>query len=567
MRHLGDLTKLKGDSVPLVDVITGGSPCFAAGSLVTTENGRIPIEDVKPGMVVLTHKKRWRTVKDCGCTGVKQTYELKGVGFETIKATGNHPFYASRKGGETKTAEWIQLKDLSKDCVLVGESNDDNESWFEIESIEKADVCDVYNLSVDEDESYCVNGIVVHNCQNLSVAGNRKGLGGDESRLFLEQVRLVKEMRDASKRMGVVCRPRYLVWENVKGAFSCNGGEDFRRVLEEIARVVEPDAVVPRPPQEKWSYSGVVLGNGWSIAWRLHDAQFWGVPQRRKRIALVADFGGQTAPEILFERGGVQGDSVPCGEEGKGSSGNLGEGVEGASASGGMTSYRFDQGAARDVGRLFIKESSKTLSNGTCPGHHNGVLTIKDEQDDSSCAGFGETGRGFWQPGIQTIRAEGENRPSRPSNVIVSNEKEEPVVLESNQNHATITNTGVSPTLSASMGLGGGFVPMVAENEKRERLAVDFHPQDDRYKITDTFQTIGANAGTGGNNVPVVLEKQTEEEPVVYDKTNITCPTNQSNPKPGDAAPTVHSMCGESIVVKKDEVWPNDVVGALCSND
>ena len=521
MRHLGDLTKLKGDSVPLVDVITGGSPCFAAGSLVTTENGRIPIEDVKPGMVVLTHKKRWRTVKDCGCTGVKQTYELKGVGFETIKATGNHPFYASREVGERKTAEWIQLKDLSTDCVLVGESNDNNETWFEIESIEKADVCDVYNLSVDEDESYCVNGIVVHNCQNLSVAGNRKGLDGDESRLFLEQVRLVKEMRDASKRMGVVCRPRYLVWENVKGAFSCNGGEDFRRVLEEIARVVEPDAVVPRPPQEKWSYSGVVLGNGWSIAWRLHDAQFWGVPQRRKRIALVADFGGQTAPEILFERGGVQGDSVPCGEEGKGSSGNLGEGVEGASASGGMTSYGFDKGAARDVGRLFIKESSKTLSNGTCPGHHNGVLTIKDE----------------------------------------------PVVLESNQNHATITNIGVSSTLSASMGLGGGFVPMVVENEKRERLAVDFHPQDDRYKITDTFQTIGANAGTGGNNVPVVLENQTGEEPVVYDKTNITCPTNQSNPKPGDAAPTVHSMCGESIVVKKDEVWPNDVVGALCSND
>ena len=460
MKHLGDLTKLTGETVPIVDVITGGSPCFAAGSLVTTENGRIPIEDVKPGMVVLTHKKRWRTVKDCCCTGVKQTYELKGVGFKTIKATGNHPFYASRERGERKTAEWIQLKDLSTDCVLVGESNDDSEPWFEIESIEKADVCDVFNLSVDEDESYCVNGIVVHNCQNLSVAGNRKGLGGDESRLFLEQVRLVKEMRDVSKRMGNVrVGPRFMVWENVKGAFSCNGGEDFRRVLEEIVRIVEPDASVPRPPEGAWTRSGTILGDGWSIAWRLHDAQFWGVPQRRKRIALVADFGGSAAPEILFEREGVSGDSEQGGEEGEepppapeGSSRPSGEPIvlesnqnhatiteEGVSptlsASMGLgggyvpmiakptdvlndqggasmyvstdvtgtftastrhhepiimgegkrfdeeekSAYGFDPGADRDVGRIFIKDCAKTLTNGSCPGHHNGVLVSEEK--------------------------------------------------------------------------------------------------------------------------------------------------------------------------------------------
>lgn len=168
-------------------------------------------------------------------------------------------------------------------------------------------------------------------CQNLSVAGNRKGLAGNESGLFLEQIRLFKEMRDASEASGSLRRPRFFVWENVKGAFSCNGGEDFRRVLEEVVRIAEPDASVPRPPSEEgWTPSGAILGDGWSVAWRLHDAQFWGVPQRRARIALVGDFGGHAAPEILFERKGVQGD-IGAGEaSGQGIAGGAGEGAPGA---------------------------------------------------------------------------------------------------------------------------------------------------------------------------------------------------------------------------------------------
>ena len=168
-------------------------------------------------------------------------------------------------------------------------------------------------------------------CQNLSVAGNRKGLAGNESGLFLEQIRLFKEMRDASAASGSLRRPRFFVWENVKGAFSCNGGEDFRRVLEEVVRIAEPDASVPRPPSEEgWTPSGAILGDGWSVAWRLHDAQFWGVPQRRARIALVGDFGGHAAPEILFERKGVPGD-IGAGEaSGQGVAGGAGEGAPGA---------------------------------------------------------------------------------------------------------------------------------------------------------------------------------------------------------------------------------------------
>ena len=141
-------------------------------------------------------------------------------------------------------------------------------------------------------------------CQDLSIAGRRAGLAGERSGLFMEAVRIIKEMRSSTNGL----YPTFAVWENVPGAFSSNGGEDFRAVLEELARVEQPDVSIPRPPRGgRWSKAGAIAGNGWSLAWRQLDAQYWGVPQRRKRIALVADFGGQRAAEILFERTGVSG--------------------------------------------------------------------------------------------------------------------------------------------------------------------------------------------------------------------------------------------------------------------
>ena len=154
-------------------------------------------------------------------------------------------------------------------------------------------------------------------CQDLSVAGKRAGLEGERSGLFMEQIRIIKEMREHDRRDGrtdELIRPRWFVWENVQGAFSSNGGKDFQTVLSEIVRIVKPDAPdVPLPDRGGWSKSGCVMGYGsdgcpFSIAWRLHDAQFWGAPQRRKRIALVADFAGLCSPEILFERKGNFGD-------------------------------------------------------------------------------------------------------------------------------------------------------------------------------------------------------------------------------------------------------------------
>ena len=151
-------------------------------------------------------------------------------------------------------------------------------------------------------------------CQDLSVAGRREGLKGERSGLFMEQIRIIKEMRKKSEQSGSTdIKPRYMVWENVPGAFSSNKGQDFKAVLEEAVGVVEevkPDIPIP---EGGWHYSGAIMGNGFSVAWRVFDAQFWGVPQRRRRIALVADFGGTTAPEILFERESVSGDITQSG--------------------------------------------------------------------------------------------------------------------------------------------------------------------------------------------------------------------------------------------------------------
>ena len=138
-------------------------------------------------------------------------------------------------------------------------------------------------------------------CQDMSVAGRRAGLDGARSGLFFQAVRIIKEMR---AKYG---RPRFAVWENVRGALSSAGGEDFRRVLEELCRVKDDAADVPRP--KKWQSAGLIWGNGYSVAWRVLDAQYWGVPQRRKRIYLVADFDGDSAGKILFDSEGVSGHS------------------------------------------------------------------------------------------------------------------------------------------------------------------------------------------------------------------------------------------------------------------
>jgi DNA (cytosine-5)-methyltransferase 1 len=129
-------------------------------------------------------------------------------------------------------------------------------------------------------------------CNDLSALGNRKGLEGEQSKLFLEAIRIIDEMREATNGE----YPRFIIWENVKGAFSSNNGNDFKRVLEEITKTT-----IPIPKSNKWAKAGMVRGEGFSLAWRTFDSQYWGIPQHRERIFLVCDYRGQSAGEILFE--------------------------------------------------------------------------------------------------------------------------------------------------------------------------------------------------------------------------------------------------------------------------
>lgn len=237
-------------------------------------------------------------------------------------------------------------------------------------------------------------------CQDLSIAGRRAGLAGERSGLFVEAVRIIKEMRKATNGM----HPTFAVWENVPGAFSSNGGEDFRAVLEELARVEQPDASIPRPPKRgRWSKAGAIAGNGWSLAWRQLDSQYFGVAQRRKRIALIIDLGGQRAGEILFERTSLSRHPDPC-----------------------IPTWQEATGAA----------------GSRIAGNDRPVLVLNDQGGGVMDVSYNVTG---------TLRA--------------SEHGHQPIVLESNQVHSTVSQTGICPTLPASMGLGGGYVPMVTERK------------------------------------------------------------------------------------------------------
>ena len=158
-------------------------------------------------------------------------------------------------------------------------------------------------------------------CQDMSIAGKRDGLGGSRSSLFYEAVRIIKEMRCKTNGQ----KPRFIVWENVPGAFSSNKGEDFRAVLEEVCKIKDESVSVPKP--NKWNSAGKIMGDNYSVAWRQFDAQFWGVPQRRKRIYLVADFAGWCAGKILFESEGLSGYSPKSIQSWQGSASAAAEGT------------------------------------------------------------------------------------------------------------------------------------------------------------------------------------------------------------------------------------------------
>ena len=225
-------------------------------------------------------------------------------------------------------------------------------------------------------------------CQDLSIAGKRAGLAGARSGLFMAQIRIVKEMREhdrANGRTGDMVRPRFMVWENVPGAFSSNKGKDFAAVLEEIIRIAEPEAPDIEVPEKGWPTWGGYhdeVGGRWSVAWRVHDAQHWGVPQRRRRISVVADFGGDTAGEILFERKSVSGYLAE--------SGAAGERPAGAAQDGASYAVRIRCGCdGGGKGALVQEDKSGTLGTGNDQTifclQGNGI----DRADTAGCNGKG----------------------------------------------------------------------------------------------------------------------------------------------------------------------------------
>lgn len=274
---------------------------------------------------------------------------------------------------------------------------------------------------------WCVTG--GSPCQDLSIAGKRAGLAGARSGLFMEQVRVIKEMREHDKQLGwagELIRPRYMVWENVPGALSSNKGRDFAAVLEETIRLVEPEAPGIEVPAKGWpTWGGYRDVDGrWSVAWRVHDAQYWGVPQRRRRIALVADFGGDTAPKILFERTGVSGDPESRGKAGKSHAGDAESGVNPAVAR--SLTARADGSPCIDRDpNIVVQPVAADLYNATLTGNTAATVTARTGRyGDASgpsvlCAAFklgnSEQARsiGYQEELAPTLNAEcGGNKPA-----------------------------------------------------------------------------------------------------------------------------------------------------------
>lgn len=319
--------------------------------------------------------------------------------------------------------------------------------------------------------------------QDLSIAGKRAGLAGARSGLFMEQVRIVKEMREADKRngrTGDMVRPRYLVWENVVGAFSSNKGKDFAAVLEEIIKIVEPEAPGIEVPEKGWPTWGGYhdeVGGRWSVVWRTHDAQYWGVPQRRRRISVVADFGGDTASEIQFDGESLPGDIT--------ASGASGEGFAETAEAGASYAVRIRGGCdGGGKGALVQTEKSGTLGTGNdqtifCMATQQGGSELRtDDRAPTLTAAAGMSGN---------------NQPVVCAGFKLGN---------SEQARSIGYQEELSPTLNAEC---GGNKPAVVA----PAVALDMtHACDVIRECGEQVPALQARMGTGGNQVPLTYSRQ-----------------------------------------------------------
>ena len=350
-------------------------------------------------------------------------------------------------------------------------------------------------------------------CQDLSIAGKRAGFAGARSGLYMEQIRIIKEMRERDRRMGRTgefVRPRYMVWENVPGAFSSNGGKDFAAVLEEVIRVAEPEAPDIEVPEKGWNTWGGYhdeVGGRWSVAWRVLDAQHWGVPQRRRRIALVADFGGDTAWEISFEQQSMSG--YPA------ESGAPGEGPAGDSESGAAYAVRIRGGCdGGGKGALVQTEKSGTIKAVNDQTIFAGCLTPWDAQSkrifgtQGQCPTLqGGVGGGVNNPAVMCLNDQGGNVMGVSHDVAGTLRAQEhghqPAVMAFDTTQITSKQNGSIPdfgkpchTLNANAHVPCAVLDMMS------------HACDVIRDCGEVSPSLQARMGTGGNQIPLTYQMQ-----------------------------------------------------------
>ena len=268
-------------------------------------------------------------------------------------------------------------------------------------------------------------------CTDMSIAGKRAGLEGKQSCLFYEALRIIKEMRCATNGK----YPRFIVWENDTGAFSSSGGRDFQSVLTEIVRIKEPKAPEVPMPEKSWPAADVLMGDGFSLAYRVFDAQGWGVPQRRRRIYLVADFGGGCAPKILFDTESLFGDSPACFRSWQGTADSLASRL---GATGGVISAGFcTEHSANSRGIGYEEEKSPTLRAGVVPA----AIILCDQGGERMDVS---------EKVVNTLRAEAHHPPC--------------LCFENHSQDSRYTGPlDVAPTISQTYGAGGNNQPLVTK--------------------------------------------------------------------------------------------------------
>ena len=334
-------------------------------------------------------------------------------------------------------------------------------------------------------------------CQDLSVAGKRAGLkheaNGDEettrSGLFMEAVRIIREMKEATHGR----YPSYALWENVPGAFSSNGGEDFRIVLEELIKIVEPSAVMPAVPKNGWPYADSYCGDGWSLAYRVFDAQYWGVPQRRRRIHLVLDLRGERAREVLFEREGVRGYFAEGRTPWQAAASHAEDGTGTDDREGAVGFLRQLSGveAQHELSPTILAAAGESGNNKPCVAYGISSYASNAMLSDNPHSGIYEASTS------RTLDLNGGNPACNQGGIAIV----EPICMATQQGGAEIRTDDKAPTVTAAAGMSGNNQPVVA-------YSIENHPADSRVSIDESgkVQTLTSRMGTGGGNVPMVME-------------------------------------------------------------